>query len=164
MTSRDSAPRQKKSLALSLALGALLVPLAAFAASALVRDASNQEPPISTTAGSADPATITAAPTGLADIGIACGEEGMQLLTAEADGSITDVQQAALDALRDICEAEGRALPASPVDVSPSLTAMAAIQSTTSVAVPDDGDDDHGGDDRDGHDDDGDSHDREDDH
>lgn len=45
------------------------------------------------------------------DLANACGPAGEELVTLEATGSITDLQQAALDALRGICEENGTPLP-----------------------------------------------------
>ena len=44
------------------------------------------------------------------DLQTACLVDGQILVAAEAAGTITDVEQAALDALRDICDAAGMPL------------------------------------------------------
>jgi hypothetical protein len=164
MTARDPKPGQRRSLLLSLATGALLVPLAAFGASSLANAPSSSEPALTPTTvvtltGSTD--TTAAEP---ANIGIACGEEGMQLVAAEANGSISTVQQAALDALRDICADEGRPLPGPPTLAPAATPTTVAAQPTTVGTGADDDDDDrdddhsghgrHGDDDNDGEDDD----------
>lgn len=144
MTPREPAPRQKRSLLLSLALGAVLIPAAAYGASSLVNEAPPQTPPPAST--TTPPPTAKSTTAGPADIDVACGEEGMELVAAEADGSISEVQRAALDALRDICETEGRPLPAPSTTALPSAPVTVATQPTTSVTAPDD-DDDHDSDD-----------------
>ena len=161
MAPQDPASRAKKSLVISLAMGALLIPMAAFVASSLVNQASGQEPAAtSTTLGRAmEPARPEP------DLDLACGPEGLQLVTVESDGSITDIQQAALDALRDICASAGKPLPAPATVATPSPAPTVTVPTTTAVTAPDDGhdddhddDDDHrgrgrGGDNDDGHDD-----------
>lgn len=141
MTARDPAPRQKKGVLLSLVVGALLVPLAAYAASSLVSDAA--VPTTVSAPTTTAPAAEVAAAASSADIALACGEEGMRLVAAESDGTISDVQQAALDALRDICVTEGSPLPAPTISAAPSTPSTVVVQATTSVTAPDD--DDHGG-------------------
>jgi hypothetical protein len=158
MTARDPKPAHKKSLLISLATGAVLIPLAAYGASSLVNATSGPEPAAPSTVTTA---AVTAAPVGPADIDIACGDEGLQLVAAEADGSISDVQQAALDALRGICADQGRPLPG-PTALAPTATTPTtdAVPSTSVGTSPDsddddhDRDDDHGGHGRGGDDDD----------
>jgi hypothetical protein len=139
----------------SVAIGALLVPLSAFGASSLL-SALTEEP----TPPSVNSTTTTVGATPTADLGVACGEEGMQLIAAEAAGSITDVQQAALDALRDICAAGGMPLP-EPVAPAVAPTTASTIVAPATVTTSsgrghddrddddsghdDDHDDDHGG-------------------
>ena len=107
--------------------------------------------------------TTTAAPTTTvpiatqADLERACGEDGLTLVAAEAEGTITELEQAALDALRPICEDAGLALPGpaapDPVVVVETVTAPATGSggsTTTTVASSGSGyDDDHGDDDHD---------------
>jgi hypothetical protein len=137
MTNRDPSTRPTKSLAISLATGALLVPLSAFGASSLL-SASTEEPPPPALASTT---TVGASPT--ADLGVACGEEGMQLVAAEAGGFITEVQQAALDALRDICAAANLPLPGPAVPTAPSTPPASTVPATTVTTTHSD-DDDHG--------------------
>jgi hypothetical protein len=74
------------------------------------------------------------------DLRRACGSDGQALVDAEAAGTIGAVEQAALDALRPICDAEGRPLAGPP---SPEPVVVAAAQSSvTSVSFDDDHDDD----------------------
>jgi hypothetical protein len=49
-----------------------------------------------------------------ADLAAACGETGTGMVAAEMEGSISDIQQAALDALREICAEQGMPLPGKP--------------------------------------------------
>lgn len=152
MTPRDRAPRHNRSLLLSLVIGALLVPLAAYGASSLVNAAPSQDPAPSPTA--LVPATTSTVADGPADLEIACGDEGLRLVAAEADGSISAVQQAALDALRDICAREGRSLPGAPEIASSTSPTTVATQPATVGTSPDhDDDDDHDDHDRDDDDD-----------
>ena len=108
----------RKGLSVSVALGTLLIPLTAFAASALVGDGMAAEPV--TTVGSAvfatqaDPGSDGQAATA-ADLVAACGQAGLDLVDGEANGSITELQQSALDALREICAQQGMPLPGKPV-------------------------------------------------
>ena len=67
-----------------------------------------------------------------ADLTSACGDDGLALVAAEADGSITEIQQAALDALRPLCEEAGLALPA-PTAPDPVVveTVVETVMETT---------------------------------
>jgi hypothetical protein len=139
MTERAGAPNVKKDsnrATWSLLAGLALVPLSAVAAFALV---SPSERPggndveyaaadlVATSVATApttaargetvvvvEPATATRA-----DLEAACGPDGQALVEREYAGDITPVEQAALDALRQICEAEGLVLagPPAPPDV-----------------------------------------------
>jgi hypothetical protein len=151
MTARDPKPGQRRSLLLSLATGALLVPLAAYGASSLANAPSGSEPALTpTTAVPLAGSTDTTAPAEPAVIGIACGEEGMQLVAAEANRSISTVQQAALDALRDVCADEGRPLPGPPT-LAPAATPTTVAAQPTTVGTSADDDDDEWDDDHSGH-------------
>lgn len=108
----------RKGLSASVALGTLLIPLSAFAASVLVKDAAPVESSTSVASTVVEPQTDTVfAPqtASAADLEAACGEEGLRLVGAEADRSISDIQQAALDALREICVQQGMPLPGKPI-------------------------------------------------
>ena len=91
----------------------------------------------------------------------ACGVDGQALVEAEAADQLSPEQQAALGALRPICEEAGIALPAAPEVVpaqivqtvtvaAPAQATLAASQSTS----PSHEDDDHDEDEDDDHDDD----------
>jgi hypothetical protein len=151
---------------MSLATGALLVPLSAYGASSLVNAPAEPEPAsTSTTVAPVASPTETVAPVESADIGIACGEQGMQLVATEVNGSISTVQQAALDALRDICADEGMPLPDTTLAPATTPTTV-AVQPTTVGTSPDedgdDRDDDHSGHGRHGDDEDDEHDDRDD--
>jgi hypothetical protein len=158
-----------------MVLGLLLVPLSAYAASILIGDRAQTEPeapapapasapaPLSTAMTTTDFATQTAT---AADLGAACGETGMGMVAAEMEGSITDIQQAALDALREICAEQGMPLPGKPApepltqtvvlaDSQPTSSAGSGAEVGWEVEHDDDRDEDHDDDDHDeDHDDD----------
>jgi hypothetical protein len=122
-----------KKLSVSVALGTLLIPLSAFAASVLVKDA----PPVETTTSVAaqvvaeattDFANQTAT---AADLQAACGVEGLQLVAAEANSSMSAIQQAALDALREVCAQEGLPLPGKPTPEPVTQTVVVASSASS---------------------------------
>ena len=153
MVSRNSSPRSKKSVSLSVIVGTLLVPLSAYAASSLVETSDVAE---SVTAPETSPVVepaITAAPSTSADMETACGEAGLAMVAAETAGTISQLQQAALDALRGICVEQGMSLPAPQVP-QPVATTVGEHAAPTGeqVAVASEDDDHHGrhgGDDQD---------------
>jgi hypothetical protein len=157
MKSGNSTPRAKRSVALSVILGTLLVPISAYAASALFDAGDVAESAIA--AESSPPAETAVAdpPTVAADLGTACGEAGLAMVATETAGTITELQQAALDALRGICTEQGIPLPASQPE--PAVTSVTQLSpppsapATEQVAVASDDDDHgrHGGDDEDDH-------------
>ena len=120
----NSTPRRAGSgpnrFTISLVLGLLLIPVSAVAAVALI---SQEEDPAAAEAETIEVASpipettieaitttiaapaasetlvVTESPTATsADLAIACGDEGLQLVEREADGSIDELEQAALDA------------------------------------------------------------------
>lgn len=113
-------PRSKPRLALSLLLGIALIPLSAVAAFVLTE----RSPVQASETAESDVVPVQQATTPTIpefvysdveatteDLEYACGEGGLALVAAESDGSITDLQKSALDALRAICESLGMALP-----------------------------------------------------
>jgi hypothetical protein len=141
----------KTGLSFSLIAGTLLVPLTALAALWLTNpDSATTEtstttiaPPETTVAAQQATTTADAAAT---DLQIACGPEGLQLVSLEKSGTITEVQQGALDALREVCEQQGLPLPAKPAAepiirtvVVPAMTGSSTA--TTGLTAFDD--DDH---------------------
>jgi len=160
MTSTDRSPRAKKSVTMSMMIGTLLVPLVAYAASTLVQTTGVAEPTTASEAPVAESAVTEPVSVG-ADLETACGEAGLGMVAAETTGTIGELQQAALDALRGVCAEQGLPLPA-PTTTQPAVTTVAQPQPSAPVSaegVPasedDDHDDDHG---RHGGDDDEDDH------
>lgn len=133
--SKERTPARRNTFTLSLILGLLLIPVSAVAALALVdRTVTDDE---AMAAASAEPlsavTTVVAAdaaaePTTEADLAVACGDEGWALVQKEIDGSINGLEQAALDALRGICENAGMPLAGPP--------APAPIVRTVRVTTP----------------------------
>jgi len=113
MVSQNSSPRSKKSVSLSVMLGTLLVPLSAYAASSFVETSGATESVTAPETPVVESAANTAPSIG-ADLETACGEAGLAMVAAETDGTISQLQQAALDALRGICAEQGMPLPAPP--------------------------------------------------
>jgi ribonuclease E len=97
-----------------------------------------------------------------ADIATACGPEGAQLVAAEAAGELNELQQAALDALRPICEEAGMPLSGPPLPppivVIETVMPLPAATSASSTVYDDDVEDE-----REDHDDDRDDEDDDDD-
>jgi hypothetical protein len=139
MTNRNRAPSRaaKNSLSLSMILGTLLVPVSAIAAIWLsdpgqVAEAETPTTTTTTVATTSQPApAFNNVGATEADLRAACGYVGMTLVDAERNGTISDVQQAALDALRDICDEQGLSLPPPPTPETVVKT----------VVVPDDSSD-----------------------
>ncbi len=134
----------------SLIVGLLLVPMSAVAAVALVNPDASAGP--EATGGVevvVDDATTTVGPVvdipeiaTADDLEQACGEQGGLLIAKEAGGTISALEQAALDSLRAICAAEDMALPGPPAP-------DAVVETVTVVAAPagaasDDSSDDDG--------------------
>lgn len=149
--------------ATSLIVGMLLIPVSAFAAYAIVSSGGPEEPPSTVAMTIADTTTSTIAETTTtavdtivvepvtasdSDLERACGEDGLVLVAAEADGTITEVQQAALDALRQVCAESGLELagPPAPEPIVRTVTVQASSGGTTTSYIDDHGqyqDDDH---------------------
>lgn len=130
--------------------GVLVIPALALASSTILgtntveAEATAATVAPATVAVSATTTTVVTATAG--DIRRACGGDGETLVTAESDGSITDIQQAALDALRPICEGEGRPLAGPPTPEPVVVTASPTASGGAAVSF-DDNDDDHHDDD-----------------
>jgi hypothetical protein len=162
----------RRTVSLSVIAGTILVPLSAVAALLLTGSPATDAAAVSTTssvpsAGSPQDATETTEGGG-GDLKAACGPEGMELVALEQSGAITTVQQAALDALREICEQEGMPLPDRPAPEPVTETVLVADDSSESSTAPSstvpsfEDDDDHGDDedheDHEDHEDDDDEH------
>jgi hypothetical protein len=107
---RDTAgPR----LAVSVIVGIVLIPLSAVAAVMLSDKGADTTATTLTTVGASADGTTAAQDISASteDLAYACGEGGLWLVELERDGSITDLQQSALDALRGICSSTGSPLP-----------------------------------------------------
>ncbi len=128
----------------SLIVGMLLVPLSAVAAVALINpDASAELEETAAAEVIVEETTTTAAQefempeiASAADLKDACGEQGLLLVTKEAEGSISPLEQAALDSLRAICTSEGMDLPGPPAPdaIVETVTVVAAASGSTSSA------------------------------
>lgn len=152
-------PAKKDTKPLSVIIGTLLVPLSAVAAYALTTPALEPEIPVASVSTTSTALAVTNPATD-SDIAEACGPAGIALVEAEANGTITEVQQAALTALRDICGAQGSPLPAAvePTNGSGLLVANSSTPQSPPPTVSqsqddDDHDDDHDDDDDDEEDD-----------
>lgn len=167
MTSPSPGKSQSRSsmFTISLILGLLLIPLSAVAATALMSsDGETGEDDAAlvvvevpetivptTEAVEAETVFVTEPPTATrADLEAACGHEGLELVEREAEGTITDLEQAALDSLRQICAEEGLELPGPPAP-PPVVRTVKVVgtssSTTTDDTLPDDdsvsGDDDY---------------------
>ena len=167
----DRAPAgAKRSVSVSLLIGLVLVPLSAYAATVLVSNRTPAEPEASIPAPVAAPANVTdfaAQTASAADLEAACGDAGLGMVAAEADGSIGDIEQAALDALREICAQQGMPLPGKPVSPPSTPTVVLADNGPAATGGSEvewevEYDDDRDGDDRDDEDDDRDDDNRDD--
>lgn len=109
--------KTKGKLGLSLTVGMLLIPLSAVAAVVLTDHApeTDREAAVTTTTVSQETAIAQIVYSDVEatteDLAYACGEGGLWLVDSESKGTITELQQAALDALRGICESQGTPLP-----------------------------------------------------
>lgn len=140
MSATDSGRR----FALSLAAGLLLIPLSATAGFAIINGIATApdepattlpvEPEASTTTSTTELVVDPVAATPY-DLALACGADGTSLVAAEVDGTISDVQQAALDALRQICADAGMAL-ADPVAPAPVVRMVVSSGTSPTTTIP----------------------------
>jgi hypothetical protein len=136
---------KRKGFLVALVIGLLAAPALALVASGLLGGEAVADEPPTTTAAAAAPATAeleaATTTTPAADLETACTVEGADLVAREAAGMLSELQQAALDSLRPICEAEGFSLEAAPaVEIEASVAAVAAPSTTAATQVDDDGD------------------------
>jgi len=135
---------KRKGFLVALVIGLVAAPALALTASGLLGgEAEADESPTTTAAAGALVTTAPAAATTTtpaADLETACTTEGASLVAREAAGMLSDLQQAALDALRPICEAEGFAMEAAPgAEIAPPVTS-AASPTAGAAEFDDDGD------------------------
>lgn len=156
---RSGAKKTGTKLSTSLIVGLLLVPLSAVAAVALVNPEPSSQSVEDATAATTTTAVIettttaetTTSTTEIAstdDLAVACGEQGLELVSKEADASISPLEQAALDSLRAICSSEGMDLPGPPAPEAVVQTQTVVVASpppatptTTVTTSTDDGGD-----------------------
>lgn len=112
---------------LAIAAGVLAIPGLALASNAALSSAPDDT--TTTTTIGVDQAALEAQ-----DLLRACGAEGRYLVDLEATGMIDAVQQAALDALRPICEEVSLPLPVSPVATVPA--AISAAPASPGTGTP----------------------------
>ena len=116
---------KRKGFLVALVIGLVAAPALALVASGLLGGQAKAGEPVTTSAAVA--ARVTDVPAATArllrptDLEMACTTEGVDLVAGEAAGMLSDLQQAALDSLRPICEAEGFPLEPPP---SPKLAAV----------------------------------------
>ena len=82
---------------------------------------------------------VTANPSTGADLETACSEDGLAMVAAETAGTISQLQQAALDALRGICVEQGMPLPAPAAPQPVATQPTAPTGEPVLVASEDDG-------------------------
>ncbi|MEN8235563.1 MAG: hypothetical protein ABFR89_11665 [Actinomycetota bacterium] len=155
MPSSQGTKRSGSRLTGAIAAGLLLVPATAIAALAIVGSVSR--PPaavaatdLSTTSTTGAPETSLTTSTTVTDdertdeeaIQDACTLDAQELLEKELDASITEVEAAALDALREICEAHDLPIAGPPVPEPIVQVVSVRGPSSSSIAADDQGDDD----------------------
>lgn len=139
---------KRKGFLAALIIGLLAGPVLALGATRLLGAAPAAAAPATTAAISSSTTAAPAPPaTPGPDLAAACTVEGAELVRREAAGTLSDLQQAALDALRPICAEEGLALaPAFVAKAEVSAAAPAApaggASDVASGGEYDDGDED----------------------
>ncbi|HEX2404115.1 MAG TPA: hypothetical protein VHM29_05375, partial [Acidimicrobiia bacterium] len=81
---------------MSVILGTLLVPLSAFAASTVVESTATPDRLTGAESSPVPNSVVTQPGSTSADLETACGDAGLAMVVAEAAGSISELQQAAL--------------------------------------------------------------------
>ncbi len=152
--------KPRRALTRSLIIGAVTVPAIALVAVALSAPpddpapaAANQEPvAVAAPAGvktAAAPQTVAAAASGR-DYRLACGADGRALVKRARAGKASEIEEAALAALRPICEARGKPLPGSSKPIpevvietvaAPVVAAAPAVSQAPAAPVVDSDDD-----------------------
>jgi hypothetical protein len=124
---------KRKAFLVALVIGLASGPVLAFGATRILGSAEAEAAPATTTAA---PTTTVPEVPAADDLAAACGAEGATLVAGEAAGTLSELQQAALDALRPICASAGLPLaPASVPGAGPGVGAGAAPQPTI-AALP----------------------------
>ncbi len=152
-----NAPTQRKNFLIALLIGALAVPLLALAANGLIEGNGSQDQADESEVASLSPLLSESiekvVDTEKVDeptedyLAAACGSDGLALVDKEADGSIDAIEQAALDALRPICDEAGLTLPEAP-QVAPVVQKVVVVEQVPAPATSvDDGGAESGSDD-----------------
>ena len=135
---------KRKGFLVALVIGLLAAPALALVASGLLGGEAVADEPTTTAAAMAPATAAMAAATTTApaaDLETACTVEGADLVAREAAGILSELQQAALDSLRPICEAEGFSLEAAPAaEIEASIAVVAASPTAAATQFDDDGD------------------------
>jgi hypothetical protein len=136
----------RRALTRSLVIGAITVPAIAVVAVAL---SAQPEPPTT----DPDPTPAAAAPAGVRtaalpqsvattatgrDYRLACGREGRALVKRQQAGKANQVEEAALAALRPICEARGKPLPGTDEPAPEVVIETVAAPPAATVQAPPD--------------------------
>ena len=137
--------KTRKSLVAAVLAGALVVPSVAFIAGASNGTSQPQEGPAIANAlparvgGSAEKGagTTQGAVSEPSDLQLACGADGAALVAGERAGILTPVEEAALDALRDICDEAG--MPLDPAPAGSVVTEVVVVEAAAALPAPDAG-------------------------
>jgi hypothetical protein len=125
MTDRTPTKKRGQKFGLTAVLGVVMVPAAAIVAVALLQPATTTETePVDVELAAATEVAVDSPNTtefviepvtsSDDDLIAACTEDGLWLVALEGSGEITELQAAALDALRQLCEEAGMPLPGPP--------------------------------------------------
>lgn len=121
------------------AAGLLLVPAAAVASARMLTE---PEEPATVEVASAAPRVAPDGTTVADPLATACGAEAQQLLADERDGALDPVAQAALDALRPICDQAGLPLPPATGAETPASPRVVHVTATGTDDDPEHDDED----------------------
>jgi hypothetical protein len=130
-TTEDDMDGKRKGFLVALVIGLISGPALALGVTHIFGADAAVAAPATTVAGPSTTVGLAATTTTVspeADLAAACGAEGAALVAAEDAGTLSDVQQAALDALRPICAAAGFNLDGAS---SPDAVLVSAPASTT---------------------------------
>jgi hypothetical protein len=137
---REQMEARRAGLAIAVVVGLLTGPALAVGATRVFQrpgssgageSVSTSITAVTSTASVIDPAVAVAGSGGPSDMELACGSEGQSLIAREANGTITGIEQAALDSLRPICKEAGMPLVGLTATEVPGL----GPDSTTSTSV-----------------------------